>query len=102
MGLADISGRHLGFTDMSVSAKTTDFIGLCRSCEKAVIFLTHPDNWRWKAQRTKSRQLSCSTASRCVFMNKQTRWTVNTRQPSQPKQKHHQLIRLIKWSIFAY
>jgi len=27
-GLDDISGRHLGFTDISVSAKTADFIGL--------------------------------------------------------------------------
>ena len=69
-------GRYLGFTDISVSAKTTEFIGLGRCCQNAVIFLTHPDNLCWKAQRTKLRQLSCSTASRCVFINKQTRWTV--------------------------
>jgi len=33
----------------------------------------HPDNLRKEAQRTKSRKLSCSNASRCIFINKQTR-----------------------------
>jgi len=36
--------------------------------DNAVIFLTHPDNMCKKAQQTKSRQLSCSNASRCVFI----------------------------------
>jgi len=67
---------YLGFTDISVSAKTAEFIGLSRCWENAVIFLTHPDNLRKKAQRNKSRQLSCSNASRCVFINKQTRRTM--------------------------
>ena len=46
-------GRYLGFTDISVSAKTADIIGLNRSGQNAVIFLTHPDNLRKKAQRSK-------------------------------------------------
>jgi len=37
------------------------------------IFLMHADNLRKKAQRTKSRQLSCSKASKYVFINQQTR-----------------------------
>jgi len=43
---------------------------------KHFVFLTHADNLCKKAHRTKSRQLSCSNASRCVFTNKQTRWTL--------------------------
>ena len=69
-------GRYLGFTDISVSAKTADIIGLSRRWQNAVIFLTHPDNLRKKTQRSKSRQLSCSNASRCGSINKQTRWTM--------------------------
>jgi len=38
-----------------------------RSWQNAVIFLTHPDNLRKKAQRSKSRQLSYN-ASRCGFI----------------------------------
>jgi len=78
---------YLAFTDISVSAKTADMIGFNRSWQNAVIFLTHPDNMRKKAQRYKSRQLSYDNARRCGFINKQTRLTV--RRPSQPKQKHH-------------
>jgi len=44
---------------------------------------------RKKAQQTKSRQSSCSDASRCVFINKQTRWTMEHASSSQPKQKYH-------------
>jgi len=62
-----------GFADISVSAKTADFIGLSRCWQNAVILLTHPDNLLKKAQQSKSRQLSCSNVSRCVFVNKQTR-----------------------------
>ena len=51
-------------------------IGLNMSWQDAVIFLTHPDNLRKKAQRSKSRQLSYNNASRCGFMNKQTRLTM--------------------------
>jgi len=69
--------RYLGFADISVSA---DFIGLSRCWQNAVIFLTHPYNLRKKAQRSKSRQLSCSNASGCVFINKQTRWTMKQSQ----------------------
>ena len=68
--------RYLGFTNISVSAKTADFIGLSRCWQNAVIFLTHPDNLRKKAQRSKSRQLSYNNASRCGFINKQTRLTM--------------------------
>jgi len=66
----------LGVTDISVSAKTADIIGLSRSWQNAVIFLTHPDNLRKKAQRSKSRQLSYNNGSRCGFINKQTRLTM--------------------------
>jgi len=68
--------RYLGFTDISVSAKTADIIGLNMSWQNAVISLTHPDNLRKKAQRSKSRQLSYNNASRCGFINKQTRLTM--------------------------
>jgi len=51
IGRADISGRYLGFTN-NVSAK------MASTCwQNAVIFLTHPENLRKKAQWTKSRQL---------------------------------------------
>ena len=44
-------------------------IGLNRSWQNAVICLTHLDNLRKKAQRSKSRQWSNNT-SRCGFINK--------------------------------
>jgi len=69
-------GWYLGFTDISVSAKKADIIGLNRSWQNAVTFLTHPDNLHKKAQQSKSRQLSYNNASRCGFMNKQTRLTM--------------------------
>jgi len=69
-------GRYLGFTDISVSAKTVSIIGLNRSWQNIVIFLTHPDYMRKKAQRSKSRQLSYNNASRCGFTNKQTKLTM--------------------------
>jgi len=47
-----------------------------RCWQNAVIFLMHADNLRKKAHQTKSWQLSCNNASRCVFINKQTRWTM--------------------------
>ena len=75
-GLTDISGRYLGFVNISVSAKTADFIDFSRCWQNAVIFLSHPDTLSKKVQWTKSRQLSCSNASRCGFINKQTRWTM--------------------------
>jgi len=69
-------GRYLGFTDISLSAKTADFIGLSRCWQDAVILLMHPDNLRKKAQQSKSRQFFCSNACRCVFINKQTKLTM--------------------------
>ena len=66
----------LGFIDISVSAKTVSIIGLNRSWQNIVIFLTHPDYMRKKAQRSKSRQLSYNNASRCGFTNKQTKLTM--------------------------
>jgi len=69
-------GRYLRFTNILVSVKTADSIGLNRSWQSAVIFLTHPDNMRKNAQRSKSRQLSYNNAIRCGFINKQTRLTV--------------------------
>jgi len=82
-------GQYLGFTDMSVSAETANFTSLSRCWENSVIFPTHPDNLHKKAQQIKSTQLPYSNASRCIFINKQTKWTWSTRQPSQLKQKHH-------------
>jgi len=73
IGQAYYIGRYLGFTNISVSTKTTDIIGLSRCWQNAAIFLTHADNLCKKAQQTKSRQLSCRNASRYVFINKQTR-----------------------------
>jgi len=68
---------YLGFTNISVLAKMADFeIGLIRCWQNAVTFLTYADNLGKKTQQTKSRQLSCINASRCVFINKQTRWTM--------------------------
>ena len=91
IGLADIIDWYLRFADISVSAKMADFIGigLSRCWQNAVISLTHPDNLRKKAQRTKWRQLSCSNASRCVFIKKRQDEPWITCGPSQPKQKHH-------------
>jgi len=70
IGLVDIISWYLGFADILVSAKMADIIGLSRCWQNAAIFLTHADNLCKKAQQTKSRQLSCSNASRCVFINK--------------------------------
>jgi len=79
----------LGFTDILVSAKMVKLIRFSRCWQNTVIFLTHPDNLHKKAQWTKSRQLCCSNANKCVFINKQTRWTMKHAWLSQPKQKHH-------------
>ena len=52
-------------------------IGLNRSWQNAVIFLTHPDNLRKKAQRSKVKTvIFYNNASRCGFINKQTRLTM--------------------------
>jgi len=72
----DISADIWVLTDILVLAKTADFISLSRCWQNAVTFLTHPDNLRKKAQQSKSRQLCYSNASRCGFINKQTRLTV--------------------------
>jgi len=75
--------EYSGFTDISVSAKMANTIGLNRSWQNAVIFLTHPANLRKKAQQSKSRQFSYNNASRCGFINKQTRLTMGW--SSQPR-----------------
>jgi len=61
-------------------------IGLSRCWQNAVIFLKHADNLRTKVHRTKSRQLSCSNANRCIFRQDEP-WS--TRRQLQPKQNHH-------------
>ena len=68
-------GLYLGFTDISVLAKTANFIGLSRCWQNAVIFLTHPNNLR-KKHNEASQHLSYSNTSRCGFINKQTRLTM--------------------------
>jgi len=82
-------GQYLGFTNMLVSAKTailSDFISPSRCWQKAVIFLTHPDNLHKKAQWTKSRQLFCSNDSSCIFIYKHRRWIIKHTLASQTKQ----------------
>jgi len=71
-------------------------IGLSRYWQHATIFLTHADNLCKKAQQSKSRQLSCSNARRCVFINKQTRWTMEHLSAVTAKTKASSLIRLMK------
>jgi len=77
------------------SAKMAEFIGLSRCWENTVIFLMHPDNLGKEAQQTKSKQLYCSNA-RCVFINKQTRWTMKHASAVTAEIKATSLIRLIK------
>jgi len=60
------------------------------------ISLMHPHNLLKKAQQSKSRQLSCSNASRCVFINKQTRWTMEHMAAVAAETEASLLIRLIK------
>ena len=67
-----------------------------RCGQNAVIFLMHPDNLLKKAQRSKSRQLSCSNASRYGFINKQTRLTMEHALALAAETKASSLIRLIK------
>jgi len=88
-------GQYLGFTDMSVLAKMSYFIGLSRYWQNAIIFLMHADNLRKKAQQTKSRQLPCSNASTCIFINKQTRWNMEHALVVTAKTKTSSLIRLV-------
>jgi len=61
----------LGFANISVSAKTADFIGLSRCWQNTVIVLTHPDNLLKKAEQSKLRQLSCSNVAG-AFSKKKT------------------------------
>jgi len=61
-----------------------------------LMFLMCVDNMGKKAQWTKSSQLSCSNASRCVFINKQTRWTMRHMLAVTAETKTSSLIRLIK------
>jgi len=102
IGLADISSQHLGLTDVLLLAKVAEIIGRSRCWENAVIFLTHADNLCKKAQQTKSRQLSCSNASRCVFINKQTRWTMEHTSAVAAETKASSLTRIESaYSIFV-
>ena len=84
------------FTNISVSAKAADFTDLSRCSQTAVIFLTHADNLHKKAQWIKSRQLSYRNASSGVFINKETRWTMEHTQGVAAETKASSLIRLIK------
>jgi len=70
-------------------------IGLSRGWQNAVIFLMYADTFRKEAQWTKSRQLSCSSASRCVFISKQTRWTLKHALAVAAETKALSVIRLI-------
>jgi len=88
--------RYLGFVDILGSAKIADFIGLSRCWQNAVILHIHADNLPKKAQQSKSRQLSCSNASRCVSINKHTRWTMEHASAVTAETKASSLIRLIK------
>ena len=64
---------YLGFTEISWNigiGRLADFISLS-GCWQNV-----PDYLRMKAQHSKTRQLSCSNANRCIFINKWTRSTM--------------------------
>jgi len=77
MGFSQLEiDRYLGFTIISVSSKTVDFIGLSKCSQYAVIFLTQPDNLHKKSQQSKSKQLSCSNTSRRAITNKHIRGTM--------------------------
>ena len=47
-------------------------------------------------RKHKSRQLSCSNTSRCIFINKQTKWTMKHASTVAAKTKASSLIRWIK------
>jgi len=94
MSLVDISANIWVLPIYQVSGKTDDFLSLSRCWQNAVIFLTHTDNLCKKAQWTKSRQLSCNNTSTCVFINKQTRWTMEHASVIAAKTKASSLIRL--------
>ena len=90
---------YLGFTEISWNigiGRLADFISLSGCWQNAVIFLTHPENLHKKAQWTKSRQLSCSNATRCVFINRQTKWSMKHTSAIILETKASSLIRLIK------
>ena len=95
--------RYLGFVDILGSAKIADFIGLSRCWQNAVILHIHADNLPKKAQQSKSRQLSCSNASRCVSINKHTRWiTAETKASSLIRliKNHSKILKLLQFEIF--
>jgi len=78
-------------------ARPVSFLWWLRSpTQNTAIFLTYADNMHKKAQRTKSRELSCSNASRCVFINKQARWTMKHTSAVAANTKALPLIRSIK------
>ena len=93
--MADTLGLYLGFTDILVSAKTAYFMGFSRCWQNAVLFLMHADSLCKKAQWTMLRQLSCCNNSRCIFINKQTKWTMEHASSLTAKTKVSSLIRLI-------
>ena len=65
--------------------------------DKTLLYSSHIlTNLHKKAQRTKSRQLSCSNASKCIFINKQTRWTTEHVSTVATETKASSLITLIK------
>jgi len=82
IGLANISGQYLGFTNISLSA-------ISKCWQSAVIFLMHADILHNKVQWTKSRQWSCCNVRVRFHKQADTDKPLSTRRPLQPKQKHH-------------
>jgi len=85
-----------GFCRYIGIGQSSRFIGLSRCWQNTVTYLTHSDNLLKKAQQSKSTQLFCSNASRCVCIIKQTRWTMELALAFAAKTKASSLIRLIK------
>jgi len=72
------------------------FTLISRCLQNAVMFLTYADNLRTNQPNQGSYLASCSNASRCIFINKQTRWTVEHMSAFAAAAKASSLIRLGK------
>jgi len=83
-----IIGRYLGFTDILVSVSVGVDITLLYSSRMQTTCAR-------KHNKSKSRQLSCSNAYRCVFIHKVARWAMEHASAVIAETKASSLIRLI-------
>jgi len=80
----------LGFADISVSAKTADFIGLSRCCQ-TLLYSSHMQTTYTRKHNEPSQDSYLAATLAGVFSSASRQdepWS--THQPLQPKQKHHQ------------